>query len=65
MGDLFEFERGKIVGAHLAGASVTKAVTATLSEVISVYTNHGKRISVKGNSGRKSTVTEQDHCTLR
>jgi hypothetical protein len=44
MGDLSEFERGQIVGARLAGASVTKAVTATVSKVMLVYTNHGKRI---------------------
>jgi hypothetical protein len=43
MGDLSEFERERIVGARLAGASVTKAVTVTVSKVILVYMNHGKR----------------------
>jgi hypothetical protein len=61
----------KIFGAHLAGASVTKAATslgvsrATLSEVMSACTNHGKTISGKRNSGQKSTLTERDCQPLR
>jgi hypothetical protein len=57
MGDLSDFERGQIVGACLAGASVTKTGTllhilrATVSKVISTYTNHGKTTSAKRNSG--------------
>jgi hypothetical protein len=56
MEDLSNFERGQIVGAHLAGASVTKTATllavsrVTLSKVMLAYTNHGKT-SVKSNSG--------------
>jgi transposase len=71
MGDLRDFERGQIVGARLARASVTKTATllgvsrATVSKVISAYTNHGKTTSAKRNSGRKSTLTERDHRTLR
>jgi hypothetical protein len=61
--DLSDFEKGQIVGARLAGASVTKTVTllgvsrATLSTVMSPYTNHGKKTSAKRNSGRKLTFT--------
>jgi predicted transcriptional regulator len=56
MGDLSNIERGQIVGVHLAGVSVTKTATllgvprATVSKVMSAYTNHGKTISVKRNS---------------
>jgi hypothetical protein len=38
---------------------------ATVSKVMSAYTNHGKTTSAKRNSWRKSTVTERDICTLR
>jgi hypothetical protein len=47
MGDLSNFKRGQIVAARLAGAFVTKAVSA--------YMNCGKTTSVKRNSERKST----------
>jgi hypothetical protein len=40
-------------------------LTATVSKVMSAYTNHEKTTSAKGNSGRKSTVTERDRRTLR
>jgi hypothetical protein len=62
MGDLSNFERGQIVGARLAGASVIKTATllgvprATVSTVMSAYTNHGKTTSAKRNSGRKLTL---------
>jgi transposase len=67
MGDLSGFERGQIVGAHLAGASVKITATlvgvlrATVSKLMWAYTNHGKTTSVKRNSGRKSALTERDH----
>jgi transposase len=38
---------------------------ATVSKVMSAYTNHGRTTSAKRNSGRKSTLTERDHRTLR
>jgi transposase len=71
MGNLSDFERGQISGAHLAGASVIKTVTllsvsrATVSKVMSSYMNHGKITSAKRNSGRKSTLTERDCRTER
>jgi hypothetical protein len=71
MGDLLDSKRGQIVGAHFVGASVTETAIllnvsrATFSEVMSTYTNHGKTISTKRNSGRKSTMTERDCRTLR
>jgi hypothetical protein len=61
MGDFSDFERGQIVGARLAGASVIKTVTllgvsrATVSEVMLAYTNHGKTTSTK------RTVRENQH----
>jgi transposase len=70
-GDLSEFERGQIVGARLAGASVIKTATllgvsrATVTKAMSACTNHGKTTSTKRNSGRKSTLTERDRRTLR
>jgi hypothetical protein len=57
MGDLFDFERGHIIGERLAGASVIKTATlldvlrATVSKVMSAYINHGKTTSVKRNIG--------------
>jgi IS30 family transposase len=55
--NLSDFERGQIVGVHLAGASVAKTATTvdesrtTVSKVMSVYTNHGKTRSAKRNAG--------------
>jgi transposase len=71
MGDLSNFERRQIVCARLAGASVTKTATllgvskATVSKVMSAYTNYGTTTSAKRNSERKSTLTERDRHTLR
>jgi Mn-dependent DtxR family transcriptional regulator len=68
MRGLFDFQRGQIVGARLAGASVAKTATllgvlrATVSKVMSAYTNHGKATAAKR---RKSTLTERDRRTLR
>jgi transposase len=61
----------EIVGARLAGASVTKTATllgvlrATVSKVLSAYANHRETTSAKRNSGRQSTLGERDCRTLR
>jgi hypothetical protein len=64
-------ENKQIVHPCLAEVSVIKSATllavlrATFSKVMSAYMNHGKKTSVKRNSGRKSTMTERDGHTLR
>jgi predicted transcriptional regulator len=71
MGDLSDFRRGQIIGARLAGVSVTKTATllglsgAAVSKVMAVYTNHGKTSSAKRNSGRKPKLSETDRLTLK
>jgi transposase len=71
MGCLSDFERGEIIGARLAGASVMKTAKLlrvsreTVCRVMSAYTNYGKTTSAKGNGGRKSTLTERNHSILR
>jgi C-terminal processing protease CtpA/Prc len=56
MGALSDYDRGQIVGVPLAGAFVIETATllgasrATVSKVMSAYTNHGKTTSVKRNS---------------
>ena len=57
VGDLLDFQRGQIVGACLAEASLTKTATllgvssAAVSKVMGAYINHGKTSSAKRNSG--------------
>jgi predicted transcriptional regulator len=67
MEDLSDFERGQIVGAQLAGAFVIETATllgisrATVSKVMSAYTNHGKTTSAKINIEReRSSYIEKD-----
>jgi len=54
MGDLSDFQSRQIVGAGLAGASVTKTATVlgvsrtTVSKSMTAYTNHGKTPSARG-----------------
>ena len=65
-GDLSNFERGVIVGAHLAGASVTKTAQladvsrAMVFKVMSAWNSEGKTSSAKGNSGRKRILQDRD-----
>jgi transposase len=71
MGDLSDFERGRVVSARLAGESVRKTATllgasiATVSTVMSAFTNHEKAKSAKRNSGRNSAFTKRDGRTPR
>jgi hypothetical protein len=59
---LSDFERGQIVGARLAGTSVTKTATllgalrATVSKVMSTYTNHGKTTSAEREQWAKINI---------
>jgi len=67
MGDSHEFQRGQIVGARLAGASVIKTATllAAVSKVMTTYTNHGNTSSAKRKCGRKPKLSERDRRTLK
>jgi hypothetical protein len=55
MGDLPDFGKGRIVGALLAGASLTKTLLgvsrASVSKVMWAYTNHEKRHYRRGTVG--------------
>jgi transposase len=71
MGDLYDFEKGQIISVRLVGAPVIKTATllgistATISKVMSAYTNHWKTTFAKRNRGRESPLTEKDRRTLR
>jgi len=57
MGGVSDFQRGQIVGVHLAGASVTKITTllgvsrAAVSKFTKLYTNYKRTSLAKRNSG--------------
>jgi hypothetical protein len=58
------------INARLAGASVTKTAIslgssrATVSKLMSAYTDHEKTISAKRNSEQNSTLAERDRRTV-
>jgi len=71
MGDLTDFQKGQVIGARLAGASITKtrtllgvSITAVFN-VMTAYTNHGKTSPATRTSGRKPKLTERDCRTLK
>jgi predicted transcriptional regulator len=70
MGDFPDFERGHLLCA-LPGSSATRSATllrvstATVSKVMSAYTNHEKTTPATRKIGRKLTLTERDRRTLR
>ena len=57
--------------ADLAGAPMTKMATllgvsrGAVSKVMMTYTNHGRTLSAKGNSGRKPKLSERDCLILK
>lgn len=71
MGNLYDFQNEQIMGACLAGASVT--LTAKLFGILrtrvfmimTAYTEHSKASSVKNNSGRKPKVNHRESQRLR
>nr|XP_015921838.2 uncharacterized protein LOC107450538 [Parasteatoda tepidariorum] len=71
MSDLSDLKRGKIIGARLAGASVSRATElvgvsrTTVSRTLSTYTELGKVSSARHNSGRKSKLSDRDRRVLK
>jgi hypothetical protein len=70
MGDLSDIQRGRIVGARLAGASVIKTVTslgvsrAEVRKVIIAIQIMGRRHQLRVNSGRKQKFSKNDRHTF-
>ena len=58
MSDLSDFEKGQIVGARMAGASITKTAElldfsrTTISRTMSEFEKHGKTSNNRSSSGR-------------
>jgi len=71
MGDLSDFQRGQIVGAHLVGSSLTKTATllsasrAAVFKVMAAHTNYGETSSTERNSGRNPKRSEGDRRELK
>ncbi|XP_076049271.1 uncharacterized protein LOC143029942 [Oratosquilla oratoria] len=70
MADLSDFKRGQIVGARMAGTSITKTAEllgvsrGTVSKVMTAFEREGKTSSAKHRSGRKLKLSERDRRTL-
>ena len=64
MGDLFDFQRGQIVGARIAGATIIETAQlleisrGTVSKVMTAYEKEGKTSYAKHKSGRSSSLYE-------
>jgi len=71
MGDLSDFQRGQIVGTHLAGSSVIETAIllsvsrAEVSKVMTAHINYGKTSSAERNSGRNPKRSEGDRRELK
>ena len=65
-----DFQRDQILGAHMAGASVTKTAESfgvtrsTVSKVMTAFEKEGKTSSLKQSSGRKRKLSDRDYLTL-
>ena len=70
MADLSDLKKGQIVGARMAGGSVTKTAElcgvarSTVSKVIKSFEKEGKTTPLKQNSGRKQKLFARDRSTF-
>ena len=71
MGDVSDLQKGQIVGARLAGASVAKTATslgvsiAAVPKVTTATHITGRRHQLRENSGQKPKYSESDRRTLK